>query len=77
MAKHLPYISFLKFGICLQVASSPPKLTAALATDTLGETTAIPHAMAGWGQTHSKIQSLCLSRGYIWQAAQEYGPKEL
>lgn len=37
MAKHLPYISLLKFGNCLQVSSSPPRLTAALITATLGE----------------------------------------
>lgn len=36
---------------------------------------ATPHAMAGWGQTHTKILSLCLPRGCIWQAAQEHGPK--
>lgn len=75
MAKHPPYISVLKFGICLQVAFSPLRLTAALTTDTLGEPMATPHAIAGCGQTCTKIHSLLLSIGYIWQAAQEHGPK--
>lgn len=36
MAEYQPYISLLKFGICLQVVSSPLRLTAALTTPNTG-----------------------------------------
>lgn len=61
MAKHLSYISLLEFGICLQVASSPPRLTAALTIDTLGEPHGYTSCYGRMGSSMHKIHSLHLS----------------
>lgn len=66
MAKHLPYIPLLKFGICLQVASSPPRLTAALTTATPGELHSYTSCCGRMGSsTHQNSLFVPIQRLYL------------